>query len=460
MTGGRAAALSVVMVLGLGPADGAADDSRLKLYEDGETLLKATVELQTAVFHQIHPWWGKAAETIGGDGDDWFELALTTGLEGALELGPGRGLLHGRVSGLLTLTAGGLDSAGSNFDTRTPSHVDIEDAWLGWRSGDAFPRLGDDAIQLSFGSQRYEIGSGFLFWTGATNGGSRGAFWLAPRNAFALAGIARVESHGVTGEVVVLRPNDAPNTSTYLWGTNWEIALGADGVYGTVGAGFWQVYRSESFTRDDLSIYDLRADLSPLAQGELLPGLRLSGEVALQTGRRGAHAYGWFGEAGYAFENAPAEPYVSYRYASFGGPSRRSTDLRRFDPLFYGGSDWGTWYVGEILGNFVLTNGNAVFHTIRLRAAPVDSVDVSVLFHHAELDRLPREILSRVAPRVANVRSKPIAEEVDLIVDWEATDWLAFTGAIGAAFPNDAAKQFTGGSATWVHMMLSSRISF
>lgn len=459
MTVRRAAALVAAIVLGLAARRGSADDSRLTLYEDGDTLLKATAELQTAVFHEIHPWWGKAEEIVGAEGDDWFELALEPGLEGQLALGSGLGVLFGRVSGLLTLTTGGVDAAGSNLDPRNPTHLALEDAYLGWRSGDAFPWLGEDAIQLSFGSQPYHVGSGLLFQTAATNGGPRGAFWLAPRSAFALAGIARLETHGVSGEVVFLQPNDRPNTTTQLSGTNWEYAFGEGGRYGKVGAGYWQVYRSETRARDDLSIYDVRAELTPLAGRALLPGLRLSGELAVEVDRRERRAHAWFGEAGYAFETLPTAPYASYRYAFFSGPDRRA-ELCRFDPLFYGYADWGTWYVGEILGNFVLTNSNVVLHTVRLRAAPLESLTLHLLFHYAELDRLPSEIVSRVSARAANVAAQPIAEELDLVVEWEATDWLSFAGAVGAAFPNDAAKQFTGGSATWIHMMLSSQIAF
>lgn len=436
-----------------------ADDSPLTVYENGETILKGTVEMQTAVFHEIHPWWGKASENIGGDGNDWFELALEPGVEGQIDLGPRLGAVYGRVSGLFTLTTGGLDAAGSNLDPRAPTHFALEDAVLGWRSGDALPWLGNDAIQVSFGSQPYRVGSGLLFQTGATNGGPRGAFWIAPRTAFTWAGIARLTTHGLTGEVVFLEPNDVPASNTQLWGTNWEYALGTGGLYGSVGAGVWRVFRSETAGRDELSVYDARADLTPLTGREHLPGLRLAGEFALEQGRRGAQGYAWYGEAGYAFESLPAEPYASYRYAFFSGPDRRS-ERRRFDPLFYGSSDWGTWYVGEILGNFVLSNRNVVLHTARLRASPIESLTLNLLFHYAELDRLPNEIVSRVETRAANVRSHPIAEELDAVLEWEATPWLSFMGVVGAAFPNDAAKDFAGGSATWVHMMIGSRVAF
>jgi hypothetical protein len=446
------------MSLSAAPAH-AADPSPLEIYSDGDAQLKGTFALQTAAFHEIHSWWGKAAENIGGNGNDWLELGLWPGLEGELGLGPGRGTLHGRVSGIFTLTTGGLDAAGSNFDPRAPSQITLEDAYLGWRSEDAFPQLGEDAIQLSFGSQPYELGSGFLLWDGSSDGGPRGGFWLAMRHAFKLAGIARLVTHGVTGELVFLRPYDAPNTSTYLYGTNWEFAFGEKGVLGTIGAGYWKIYRSQIARRDGMSVYDVRADVTPLAGGELLPGLRLAGELAYEHDPGQVNARAWYTECGYAFDAAPASPYVSYRFVYFSGAGSGSFE-RRFDPLFYGSSDWGTWYVGEILGNFVLSNGNLEIQTVRVRATPHEDVTLSLLYHHVKLDRIPNELVSRVETRAANVTSKPVAEEVDLVAEWEVNDWLSVTGVVGAAFPNAAAKQFTGGAATWVHLMLFSQIAF
>ncbi len=441
------------------PPAHAADPSRLEIYADGNTWLKGTFELQTAAFHEIHSWWGKASENIGGNGNDWFELGLWPGLEGQLDLGPGLGTLHGRVSGIFTLTTGGLDAAGSNFDPRAPSQITLEDAYLGWRSGDVFEQLGEDAVQLSFGSQRYEVGSGFLLWDGSTDGGPRGGFWLSMRRAFKLAGIARLVTHGVTGELVFLRPYDAPNTSTYLYGTNWEFAFGEKGILGTVGVGYWKVYRSQIARRDGLSVYDVRADVTPLAGGDLLPGLRLAGELTYEHDPGQVNARAWYTEGGYAFDAAPATPYLSYRFVYFSGAGSGSFD-RRYDPLFYGSSDWGTWYLGEILGNFVLSNGNLAVQTVRVRATPREDVTVNLLYHHVKLDRIPNELVSRVETRAASVSSKPVAEEVDLVAEWAASDWLTLTGVVGAAFPNAAAKQFTGGTATWVHLMLFSQIAF
>jgi hypothetical protein len=65
-----------------------------------------------------------------------------------------------------------------------------------------------------------------------------------------------------------------------------------------------------------------------------------------------------------------------------------------------------------------------------------------------------------VSTRAANVTTRRVAEELDLVAEWAATDWLSFSGVIGAAFPNQAAQEFTGGAQTWVHFMLFSQIAF
>lgn len=448
----------MAVLLGSGTSS-AAEPSPLQIYEEGGTFLNGTFEVQTAAFSDVHPWWGKAAQNLGESGSDWVELGVQPGLEGEVGLGTEHGRLYGRASAIFTLTAGGLDAAGSNVDPRTPREITLGQAYLGWRSGDAIPWLGQDAIDVSFGSREYEVGSGFLFWDGASDGGPRGGFWLGMRRAFAMAGIARLESRGLMGELVLLRPDDVPNTSTYLYGTNWEYALGENGRKGKVGAGVWNVASSNVARREGLWIYDVRADLSPLAGGPLLPGLRVAGELAAEYNPDRVRAGAWYAEAGYAFDELPATPYASYRFAFFSGPARSSSE-RRFDPLFYGSSDWGTWYVGEILGNFVVTNSNFEFHTLRLRFEPRDDLVVNLLGHYAELDRLPSEIASRVDTRAANVGSRPVAEEVDLVVEWAATDWLLLSGVVGAAFPERAAKEFTGGSETWMHFMLFSQIAF
>ena len=103
------------------------------------------------------------------------------------------------------------------MDENTPTDVALDEAWLGWNSGSLFAdSLGEDAVDLSFGRQDFDLGSGFLIWEGATNGGDRGAYWLAPREAYEMTGIAKLETHGFIGRAFYLEPDDDPDTDTKL----------------------------------------------------------------------------------------------------------------------------------------------------------------------------------------------------------------------------------------------------
>ena len=41
-----------------------------------------------------------------------------------------------------------------------------------------------------------------------------------------------------------------------------------------------------------------------------------------------------------------------------------------FDPLLLGFHDWGTWWQGEIAGEYFLSNSNLVSHQIRAHVNP------------------------------------------------------------------------------------------
>ena len=133
------------------------------------------------------------------------------------------------------------------MDENTPTDVAVDEAWLGWNSGSLFAdSLGEDAVDLSFGRQDFDLGSGFLIWEGATNGGNRGAYWLAPREAFEMTGIAKLETHGFIGRAFYLEPDDDPDTETKLLGLDVEYALAEGGCaadaypINCVGAGLLQ----------------------------------------------------------------------------------------------------------------------------------------------------------------------------------------------------------------------------
>jgi hypothetical protein len=432
-------------------------EPNLTLYRKDDSYLKTTIQVDSAVFVEENAWFGESRLNAGDHVRYWGEFGVMPGLEGALILGD-FGSARARVSGVWTTTQIGLDAAGSNFDERYPKELTLEDAYLGWSSGDLFPSLGKDAIDFSFGSQTYQVGSGFLFWDGATDGGSRGGYWLGMRKAFELAGIARLTTGPFMGEAVFLRPNDLDETTTDVVGTNLEWAFGESAK---IGAGYWWFADSKDRRRDGLDVVDMRGEVHPFHYFPLgLTGLVLSGEVVHEDNGDLNDSWGGYGEIGYDFD-VWMKPYLSYRYSAFTGDDSSNGEIESFDPLFYGMSDWASWYQGEIFGEFVATNRNLETHTLRLRVEPAEKWKVNLIGMIFRLDEFATELQPRIGdPRVILIRDKDLASELDLIVDWEVGQHLLVTAAFGALFPNRGIEQATRGDETWLHGMLYASIPF
>jgi hypothetical protein len=75
------------------------------------------------------------------------------------------------------------------------------------------------------------------------------------------------------------------------------------------------------------------------------------------------------------------KPKLSYRYAIFDGDNPATVANENFDPLYVGFYDWGTWWQGEIAGEYFLSNSNLISHEVRLHLTPNDHVSGGVIFY-------------------------------------------------------------------------------
>jgi hypothetical protein len=430
-------------------------DDDLTIAQSGDSQLKATIQVDTGLFYEKNAWFSEAEANAGDDVHFWGEFGAMPGLEGEYSLGE-RGTLRGRVSGVWTTTQFGLDAAGSNFDDRHPDELTLEDAYIGWKSGDLFPSLGKDAIDISFGSQKYQVGSGFLFFDGGTDGGSeRGGYWLGMRKAFELTAIFRLTTGPFMGELVYLQPNDDPDTSTDVTGVNLEWTFSERAK---VGGGYWYIGDSETVRRDGLNLFDLRGEFHPLEQ---LPGLVFSTETVYEKNTDVNSSWGGYAELGYSFDDKPCKPYLSYRFASFTGERGGADQIEQFDPIFYGFSDWNTWYIGEIGGEYIGSNRNLEAHTVRFRVNPQEAWTVNLYWISTRLDNLATELTPRLFdPRIANLTSKNLGNEVDLTIDWSMNEHMSWSAVVAALYPSRGLKQGSGGDDTWLHFMLYASIKF
>ena len=317
------------------------------------------------------------------------------------------GTLRGRVSGVLSLTASGPDGPVCNTGDFTSEYT-LESAHLGWKSGGLIPQLGEDAIELSGGNQNYQVNDGLLFWDGGQDCAGRGANWLSPRKAFRETGILRINHEGLMLEGVHLKYNDQPNTHTRLGAARVEYVTD-DWFMEHLKLGFmyFHIYNSDSETRDGMDGIYLYSEANPLP---MLPDLWTKGSFVRESNSSSSalsSAYGWYLAAGYQLSKLPWTPELSYRYASFSGG-----DTEAFDSLFTGLPDWGYWFQGELLGEYVLSNSNLNSHQVRLKVKPHEKLTVNLIYYHFSLDDGDQSF--GLTPSDVDHN---LADEVDLIFD-------------------------------------------
>jgi len=418
----------------------------------GPLSLEPTLNVQLAGF----------AEGNAGFGGEWaagsvrdsrvsFEHSNEVGVNAQLDLGH-YGTVQGRVSGIFSLSGGGVSPGATSYPDFNTNAYSIEAAFLGWQSADLFPGLGYNSIAIGYGNQNYQVFDGLLFWDGALDCGARGACWLGPHKAFREAGIMRLTFGGWLIDGYHLKLDDDPSSGTRIGGGRVEYAV-HDRVVKDMKSGFmyFNIYQSDEASRDGLNGFYFYQEVTPVPR---LPDLQYTTSFVAETNSAAvgnAQAYGWYVAPAYTLSQFPWSPRLSYRFASFSGGGTRN-----FDPLFVSLSDWGTWIQGELLGEWVLSNTNLQSHMVRLKLEPTDVVTLNLLYYKF----LRPHLEETLGPRPTRVSSHQLADEVDAIVDIAAANWWSMTAEFAVAVPNTGIREATGGNATWLHAMLYTNFNF
>lgn len=439
------------------PARSSASDhgreSPLQLWSgDNGSFLRATLKAEMAYFAQDNSWFGEARENLGEASNSWWETAITPGLNGSYFLGNGSEFF-GVLNSVSTSTKD-IDAAGSNVGYGDTSDTWVNEAYLGWRSGTLFNELGKDFLSLSFGRQQYVAGTGFLFYSQGSNGGKRGGFWLGDRKAADLSGLVTIKYGNLQTDLVYMEADDQdsdndPNNNTKVGGVTLDYSLGD---LGGIGGGYYSV-SAEAKPRDGMDILDVRFSLTPFKKfmpGSALESFTFDGEYVDEDNGDALQASAWYLSGEYSWDDASWQPSLTYRYSTFDGDNPNSEKSENFDPLFYGFYDWGYWFQGEILGEYMLSNSNLNASMIRLSADPTSSIHVNLFYYDFELDNAAG----------FGVQSDKFGDEWDITVDWSATDFLSFSLVGGYVTPDDGAKEYTGGNDDWAYFMLYTSFSF
>jgi len=411
-----------------------------ELYNRDGTKLTANADLAVVGFLNNNSWFGQSEPFLGDDTDSWLELGFEPQL--SLEAPLGKGTFFGKLSAVFTDTFGD-DASGLTIGADDTHDASIEQGHIGWRMSDLFPGLEDDTFSITIGRQDYVIGTGLLIADGGGDGGDRGGWYLGMRKAFKNSAIARIASKELLAEAFYLE--NQPRSGGIegdVAGGNLEYHFGDTLTLG----GTYLLADANIADADELDVYSGRASWMPLT------GLTLSGEYAYQKSDQ-IKADGWYAQAAYEAKDVSWSPVFSYRYATFTGDDPNTTDRNEnFRSIAYGYTDYGSWYQGEITGNYPLGNNNLTSHLLRAKMQPSEKVTLNLMYYNFTLDH-PSALDS-------GVTSDDWGDEVDFIVDWQATDKVYVIGVVGVLFPGKAAEQWVGGNDNWLYSMLYASYAF
>ena len=385
----------------------------------------------------------KPEQPSGNLSDNWSEASIKPAL-GAEYTTASSSQIYGKISAVGTRTFG----AAPTLVGDDASSFDIEDAYIGWRSGTSLD-AGENALDFTIGRTQYKLGHGMILYDGSGDGGSRGGYWTGARKAFEFAAIGRFKPGNHTFEAFYLDKDDMPeaDSNSKLWGVNYEYAIGEDT---TLGATYmkWSANANEAPKRDGLDVYNLRAYTAPFSG---LKGLSFEAEYVKEDNGDALDSTAWNALAAYQFDSA-WQPKLSYRYAVFEGDDPATAKNEAFDGLLTGFYDWGTWWQGELAGEYFVSNSNLISHQVRLHVAPNDAISTGLIFYDFLLDK-PESL----GPLVT---SDDVAYELDWYMDWSVNDNLIISFVAAVADPGKAVEQSSGRTDTFLYGMIFAAYSF
>ena len=314
--------------------------SQYSLYDNEYGFLSVGLQIQMASLGEYNNLSGDPSikNTLS---NIYWEHTIEPNIKAAINL-PKGGQLYSGFSMIYSAMLGhdpsgityrGQSTSGTRDDYAPyPDYKDwmmAEEMYIGWRSGKLLNEWGENAIDLSAGSQDYKLGTGLLLANGTDDGGFRGSYWLGSRTVFINTMIARIniKNYKFEGFYLENNPRNADNKKRYT-GMNIEY-----NHHDIANFGFSYIndddYSGSLTAKTD--VYDFRFDFKPLAN--TLPNLSISTEYVYQLNNKftdedyqepNLYWYGdmgrktvsgGFGQIEYKLPDITWKPALSYRYA-------------------------------------------------------------------------------------------------------------------------------------------------
>ncbi|SDB59524.1 hypothetical protein [Pseudomonas sp. NFACC13-1] len=371
-------------------------------------------------------WFGSSKNYLGDPQREpgsmrWQEGFAKYGLSGTTDR-IAAGSIYGGFSMISTGSWGDGDAGGITAGNERETAV--EDAYLGWKSGELIPALGMDGVDFSFGRQIVTVdgflitddgfapGNAFNPIEGVADGrfNRGGAFYLGPRLAFGNTAVLKLGgTEGLHGSLIWLK-SDNPGQSkaeVAVATVDYTTPIGSIGSTYVRGLDVEERYIfADRGERKGMDIYSIRG------QGNAgIENADFAFEVARQEKRSGSQRAMFF-DAGYTFADVKWQPTVSYRYTRYS---------EGWDFLFQGG--FRKRYQGEVAANYAgSVTSNMQINDILLSVMPTDKLTLNAMaFDFHQLSRRGEQDFS--------------AREFDFFLDWMVTDNITLSPLIGLYKP-------------------------
>ena len=231
------------------------------------------------------------------------------------------------------------------------------------------------------------IGTGFIVMDGNLDTFGDGAYWLGPRTAFRDAALLAWDGGAAQVQAFSLATDDHLGDFR-MNGVNLDYDVGGAVV---LGATAMKVDALEGHTLHELPVTVCRSitcgsrpftRLCPLwnsmANTQSSEGMvtALTTTPTLGMPRRITRLICFFA------------PVLGYRYTHFSGDSDLTDNRQKaWDPLSKGFIDWGTWLLGDVVGNYLLFNTNQNVHQFSIKNHLTENLTFGVIHYHSRLTK-------------------------------------------------------------------------
>jgi len=377
-------------------------------------------------------------DSPGNHGEDWFEFVVKPWAE--FKKHDGNSTWFGKASWAYVRT----DKKAAEISGGHGDSAGLDDLYLGYRKGS----IETGQFEIAAGRYPYQLAHAYLLADGNADGGSRGGFWSNARMAWAPGGRIQYRKSGHTVEAFYLDRDERPESEaeTTIGGINYEWLSARDRW--NLGASYFEIAAIGAREHlDGARVYNLRAYVQPFP----VP-LKVEMEFAHEDNGEVLDSNAWYVMANYAFSDRAWQPFLQYRYAFYEGDDPNTSVYEGFDPLFPGFRDWGTWWQGEIAGEYFISNSNLKTHMLYLRVHPTENISTGLLFFDYRLHQ--------PGSYQGGVSSSKLGQEIDFFLDWQATDLWSFSFVIARNQPGDAVAEAHNRTAAFKYAMVFAKISF